>query len=85
MAEIKAKEAAKRFLINYSKFTPIVYTDVIEYGVSLTIRYLCEPRKRRITEAEIWEKILIKFKKQSDIDIAYPTQRFYNNTQEGKK
>jgi len=84
IAEQKAKEAAKKFLINYSKFTPIVYTTVIEYGITLTIRYLCEPRKRRITESEIWERILIAIAKHNDIDFAYPTQRFYDNYKEGK-
>ena len=83
-AELKIKKAARKFLINYSKFTPIVYTDVIEYGIMLTIRYLCEPRNRRDSEAELWEHVLIKFKQHDDIDFAYPTQRFYNNLKEGK-
>ncbi|PLX18447.1 MAG: mechanosensitive ion channel protein MscS, partial [Marinilabiliales bacterium] len=50
----------------------------------LTIRYVCEPRKKRSSEQTIWEKILIEFAKCSDIDFAYPTQRFYNNLAEGK-
>lgn len=85
LAAQKAKEAARRFYINYTIFTPIVYTDVIEYGVTLTVRYLCEPRKRRDSEAELWENILKEFEKCNDIDFAYPTQRFYDNKVEGKK
>ena len=50
----------------------------------LTIRYLCEPRRRRGTEQEIWEDILDAFAKHDDIDFAYPTQRFYDNSAEGK-
>jgi len=57
---------------------------VKDCGVMLTIRYLCEPRRRRTSEQAIWEDILEEFGKCEDIDFAYPTQRFYNNTLEGK-
>ncbi|MBP9583300.1 MAG: mechanosensitive ion channel [Ignavibacterium sp.] len=83
-AEKQIKEAAKQFLIFYSKLTPIVYTSVKDSGVMLTLRYMCDPRKRRIIEEEIWEDILTRFSKYDDIDLAYPTQRFYNNSIEGK-
>jgi small-conductance mechanosensitive channel len=84
-AEKQIKDAAKRFLIFYSKLTPIVYTSVRESGVMLTMRYMCSPRERRSTEEKIWEDILNKFAECDDIDFAYPTQRFYNNSTEGKK
>jgi small-conductance mechanosensitive channel len=84
-AEEKIKEASRKFMIFYSKLTPIVYTSVRDSGVMLTIRYLCDPRKRRSSEEEIWEEILIQFSKCSDVDFAYPTQRFYNNLSEGKR
>ncbi len=83
-AEKQIKEAAKKFLIFYTKLTPIVYTSVRDSGVMLTMRYLCSPRERRITEEKIWENVLIEFAKHKDIDFAYPTQRFYNNLNEGK-
>ena len=83
-AEKQIKEAAKKFLIFYTKLTPIVYTTVKDSGVMLTMRYMCNPRERRNTEEKIWEHILIEFAKHKDIDFAYPTQRFYNNTTEGK-
>ncbi|MEO8232173.1 MAG: mechanosensitive ion channel family protein [Ignavibacteriota bacterium] len=83
-AEKQIKEAAKQFLIFYSKLTPIVYTSVKDSGIMLTLRYMCDPRKRRTIEEEIWEDILNRFSKCDDIDFAYPTQRFYNNTSEGK-
>ena len=76
-AEKKVKEAARKFLIVYNKLTPIIYTSVEESGVKLTIRYLCEPRKRRNSEEALWEEILIKFEDQQDIAFAYPTTRFY--------
>jgi small-conductance mechanosensitive channel len=77
-------DASKQYLIFYTNLTPIVYTRVIENGVSLTIRYLCDPRKRRTTEHKIWEDILATFAQQEDIDFAYPTQRIYYNAREGK-
>lgn len=84
-AEERIKEASRRFMIFYTKLTPIVYTSVRDSGVMLTIRYLCDPRKRRSSEEEIWEEILLQFSKCDDIDFAYPTQRFYHNLTEGKK
>lgn len=83
-AKKKIKEATHKFLIFYSKLTPIVYTSVKDSGVLLTIRYLCEPRGRRGSEQAIWEDILLEFAKCDDIDFAYPTQRFYNNQLERK-
>lgn len=84
-AEQKIKEASRKFLIFYSKLTPIVYTSVKDSGVMLTIRYLCDPRKRRGSEEEIWESILEEFAAVKDIDFAYPTTRYYNNINEGKR
>jgi small-conductance mechanosensitive channel len=80
----KLREAAKKFMIFYSKLTPVVYTTVKDCGVMLTIRYLCEPRQRRGTEQAIWEEILDAFAAHDDIDFAYPTQRYYRNDSEGK-
>ena len=79
--DIKAKKeilkASKNYMIYYKNLTPIVYTSVKESGVQLTIRYLCNPRRRRGSENEIWENILVEFDAQKDIDFAYPTTRFY--------
>lgn len=82
--EKQIKHAARQFMIFYSVLTPTVYTSVKDCGVMLTIRYICDPRKRRGTEQTIWEKILDEFAECEDIDFAYPTQRFYNNALEGK-
>jgi len=80
----KLREAAKKFMIFYSKLTPVVYTTVKDCGVMLTIRYLCDPRQRRGSEQAIWEDILDVFAAHDNIDFAYPTQRFYRNDSEGK-
>lgn len=83
-AQRKVKQASKRFMIFYSTLTPKVYTFVEDCGVKLTIRHLCEPRQRRGTNERLWEAILDEFAQCDDIDFAYPTQRFYNNSTEGK-
>ena len=79
--DLKAKqeilEASKNYMIYYKNLTPIVYTSVKESGVQLTLRYLCNPRRRRGSENEIWEEILLQFNAHNDIDFAYPTTRFY--------
>jgi len=74
-AEQELLAASQQYLINYRKLTPIVYTNVVDYGVQLTIRYLIEPRKRRGTEHAIWEEILTEFASAPDIDLAYHTTR----------
>ncbi|MCB0731005.1 MAG: mechanosensitive ion channel [Ignavibacteriae bacterium] len=84
-AERQIKEAAKKFLIFYSKLTPIVYTSVKDSGVMLTMRYICHVRKRRATDESIWEEVLDQFAKHDNIDFAYPTTRYYNNLSEGKE
>ena len=81
-AEREIFEASKNYMIYYKHLTPIVYTKVIDFGVQLTIRYLCNPRKRRGSENEIWENILLQFKNHTDISLAYPTTRFYKMGEE---
>jgi len=75
--ERQIKQAARKFMIYYKNLTPIVYTDVKDQGVQLTIRHLCETRKRRGYTESMWEDILKEFAKHDDIDLAYPTTRFY--------
>ena len=83
-AERQIRAASEKFLVFFKHLTPIVWTRVADSGVTLTIRYLCEPRKRRSTESIIWENILTAFAEENDIDLAYPTQRYYFNPREGK-
>lgn len=79
------EEASRQFMIVYNKLTPTVYTSVRDSGVLLTVRYLCDPRQRRTTTEAIWEDILTGFAQRPDIDFAYPTTRFYENTTEGRR
>lgn len=73
-------EASKHYMIYYKHLTPIVYTSVEASGVLLTIRYLCHPQKRRGTQNDMWQNILIQINASPDIDLAYPTTRFYRDT-----
>lgn len=83
--ERQIKKSARKYLIIYNKLTPIVYLNVKENGVLLTIRFLVEPKKRRSTGEFFWENILTEFEKHDNIDFAYPTTRIYSNYIEGKK
>ncbi|GAB4516080.1 MAG: mechanosensitive ion channel [Anaerolineae bacterium] len=76
-AQERIRRASRRYMIRYMALTPKVYTRVDASGVRLTIRYLCEPRERRSTEEAIWEDVLRAFAQHPDIELAYPTQRFY--------
>lgn len=86
IANIRAREInreAREKIINsakkeYKKLTPIVYTNVKASGIELTIRYLCEPRKRRTTNEEFWEEIIAVVEDNDDLDFAYPTYRMYS-------
>jgi small-conductance mechanosensitive channel len=81
-AEKKIIEASKKYMIFYQYLTPTVYTSVQDSGVLLTMRYVCEPRKRRSSEHTIWEDVLKEFAQHKDIEFAYPTQRFYKRPAE---
>lgn len=37
--------------------------------------------KRTVTEQTIWEDILLAFNKEKNINLAYPTTRFYTEPQ----
>ncbi len=83
-AEQQMHKASRQFMIFYSTLTPTVYTSVKDSGVMLTMRYLTHPRRRRGTAQAIWEDVLTRFAEHDDIDLAYPTVRYYYNAAEGK-
>jgi len=83
-ARASLRRASRKFMIFYRKLTPVVYTSVKDSGIMLTIRYLCDPRRRRGSAEAIWEAILDRFGEEAAIDLAYPTQRLYYNQLEGK-
>ncbi len=71
------RSRSQPFAIVYKNLTPTVYVRVEHTGVLLTVRYLCQPRRRRSSEAEIWEDVLVTFAQHPSIELAYPTQRLY--------
>ena len=75
--EEQLRAVAKKYMIHLPKLTPVVYVSTRESGVLFSIRYTTNPRKRRDLEQTIWEAILTEFEKHPDIDLAYPTTRFY--------
>jgi len=82
-AERQVRQAAQKFMIHYGKLTPIVYLTVKDSGVLLTMRFMVDPRRRRGIEEGIWLAVLEAFAAESDIDLAYPTIRYYDNRREG--
>lgn len=71
------REMAKKYLIQYSKLTPIVYTTIKDSGVEVTLRYLTEVKFRRDSQVTISRRILEAFSSETDIEFAYPTIRYY--------
>ncbi len=72
------RSSSKKFMIYYQNLTPKVYTTVKDSGVMFSMRFLCEPRKRRFVEELIWEQILEVVDSSPKIDLAYPTVRYYD-------
>ncbi len=83
-AQRKVRATTGRYMVIQSSVRPTAYTSVKDNGIQLATRYLCDPRRRRNSEQAVWEDILTEFAKHDDIQFAYPTQRFFNNAQEGK-
>ena len=68
-------EASRRYLIAYTKLTPIVYVRVADHGIRLTLRYLIRSRFRRGSESAIWQDVLDEFGREPDLRLSYPTAR----------
>ncbi len=69
------REASRKYMIFYNSLTPIVYTDVVDSGVRITMRFICHPKQRRILNEKIWEALLDRFEKEPDVEFGYPTMR----------
>ena len=78
-AQKQLMQASRKFMIFYTKLTPIVYTSVKENGVMLTMRYLCLPQRRRSSEQAIWEDVLEEIIPNPNINFAYPARRIYTD------
>lgn len=78
--EGQRKAVDEEFFIFYKHLTSTVYTRVVDHGVKLTIRYLCDPRQRRGSAQAIWEDVLRAFDQYPEINLAYPTYRYVGNS-----
>lgn len=73
----KIKRLSKKYMIHYHRLTPIVWTNIVDFGVELTLRYLTDARKRRSSQDVICSEILDRFNQVPEVDFAYPTYRIY--------
>ena len=71
----------KQYMIHYGQLTPIVYVNIKDSGVEVTLRYLTEVRKRRTTQDALFQAILDDFEKEEKVSFAYPTYRIVINEQ----
>ncbi len=69
----KVRRMADNYMIHFNKFTPIVYTSIVDSGIKLTLRYMIEAKQRRSTTSHIYEELLDKISQESDISLAYTT------------
>jgi len=68
-AQAQIDAAGKDYLIYYANLTPIIYTEFKDNKIILTVRYLCEPRKARMTEHVLWEALLKMLKQYEEIQL----------------
>ncbi|UCG35887.1 MAG: mechanosensitive ion channel family protein [Candidatus Omnitrophota bacterium] len=71
----KIDKMSKRYMIYFEKFTPIVYADIKDSGVELSLRYLTEDKRRRTTQDMLCRAILRDFEKEGNVNFAYTTYR----------
>lgn len=83
-ADAELRRASRRYMVFFKHLTPIVWVSADARGIVLTMRLLCNPRKRRSTDHAVWVDVLDAFCKAPDIAFAYHTTRFYQNAVEGK-
>lgn len=81
----KLKKASKKYHILYKNLTPIIYTEAVDHGVKMTLRYLCKPRSRRTTVDAIWRDLLDRLDRESEVNLAYSTSRVIVNSDSNKK
>jgi small-conductance mechanosensitive channel len=77
----RIKRMSKKYMIHYDKLTPIVWTNIVDFGVELTLRYLTDARTRRSTQDEICQAILDRFNTEPTVELAYPTYRLFKRNE----
>ncbi len=77
------EKAASQYFIHYRYLTPTVYVKAIDFGIQVTGRLLVPARSRRDANSKIWQDLLRRIEAAPNIDLAYPTTRFYRADLEG--
>lgn len=72
----------REYAFRLGSTAPIVYTEIADSGVLLTIRNLTPVRRRRSMTDRIATTILDRFAAEPEIDFAYPTYRIYRPGEE---
>lgn len=71
----KIRVMTRSYMIFYENLSPIVYVEIKDSGVQLSLRYLTEAKQRRSTQDKICRDILNEFEKEEKVNFAYPTYR----------
>lgn len=71
------RQVESEYAFRYGVTTPIVYTIIGESGVHLMLRYLSHVRQRRGNRDEISRRVLLAFRDEPNVELAYPTRRVY--------
>lgn len=72
-----------RYVSLHGNLDSDVYVDVIDYGVTVTGRLLVPPHRRRLVTSKIWQDLLHAISAAPDVELAYPTSRFFRADLEG--
>ena len=62
------KNITNEYRIYYNHYDPIIYTQIIDSHIELTVRYLIHPKKARYINSNIWNKIIEAYKNK-EIDL----------------
>lgn len=80
---VTAAASRNQYFSLYRNLEPAVYVKVIDFGVTVTGRLLVPPRGRRLTTSKIWQRLLHSINAAPDVELAYPTTRFFRADLEG--
>jgi small-conductance mechanosensitive channel len=75
----------RRFAFRLGSTAPIVYTEIADSGVLLTLRYLTPVRRRRSSVDFVSGRILEAFAQEPNVEFAYPTYRIYRMGEEARQ
>lgn len=78
-----SERAANQYFGLYRDLAPAVYVKAIDFGATVTGRVLVPARGRRLIESRIWQDLLRAINETPEVDLAYPTTRFFRADLEG--